>query len=249
MTKDKLEDTKRFLLSCCALMMTTTGTISCSILRFTSDKKEEIEKQIEKQTQAEMPNAIWAFLRGMFKTAPLIGNVSAEYLKAFDETIINQKKILDTIAFNDVVNNQTAYIPTIQALARLIVKKADETQSNIEYVIPGIEKDFIESEEGQTYGDRMKSAVRILLDHFSIVSKKFSEKGNRKLFLALIYNKDLCAQMPLINKNDDVVNQQKNIIKLANMVSYPIDILTPLFRAQQNYQRMLDIKKTLEYAQ
>lgn len=248
-----LSEIKRLILSCCTFSIVTMGMPSCmSVVGKATDKKEYLEKKIMEESQENISSGdvAYALLKGTFHSLPIFGslgkNVSNEYSKVIEKTIINQQELIDKMDFALIEQNRRYYIPTIQAISKMIIQKADETHSNIEFVIPSIEKDFLQSKKGKTYGDDMKSALKILVSHFSIVSNKLSEDANRALFTTLMYNHDFCEKMPLISKNDDVITKKQKISVTAQMVGYTFKTNTPRFNAEQNLKRMKAIRDTLQ---
>lgn len=253
MLQKNIESVKRLLLSCCAFSVVTLGMPSCmSLLGRAADKKEDIEKRIAKESEGSFNggDVAYAVAKGAFNSLPFIGsltkNVSDEYSKVLDKAIINQQETIEKMDFNMVERNRRFYTPTIQAVSRMIIAKADESQSNIEFVVPSIEKDFLQSDKGKTYGDDMKAALRVLVYHFSTVSGKLSETANRALFTSLTYNYDLCEEMPLISKNDDAIKKKEKISLIAQMVGHSFKTNSLRFNAEQNLKKMKAMKDALQ---
>lgn len=194
-----------------------------------------------------------AFVKGTAKSLDPIKNTATEYGEIVDNDILKTKEELDNARFEDVANNRRQFVGIVKDMSRFILEKSagDPEKNikgkNIEYIIPDMEEEFMNSEAAQSYGGRKKDAVRVFVKSFKIMTHYFSNDASRAFFLAASRNSILCQTFPLIQEKDDALMRKKAVIDAAAMIGYKMDVSEEIMEKEMRLHIMVKGKRVLNY--
>lgn len=160
----------------------------------------------------------------------LKSNIAESHDKRIERRILALKEDLEDAQYEDVIKNRDHFVKVIKDLSRFILAKSagnpenNIPRKNIQYVIPSIEEEFMNSDVAKSYGGRKKDAVKVLIESFKIMSLYFSEEASQSFFQKASYSTELCKQFHILREKDDGWTRRKAMIQNAKMIGFSMDV-------------------------
>lgn len=173
-------------------------------------------------------------VEGMTDSIPgvnkLKSNIKESYDKRLERRILLLKQDLEDAQYEDVIENRDDFISVIKDMSRFILAKSagdpekNIARRNIQYVIPSMEEEFMNSDAAKSYGGRKKDAVKVLIESFKIMSIYFSEEASQAFFKKASYSTLLCKQFHILREKDDGMTRKRAMIDNAKMIGFSMDV-------------------------
>lgn len=236
-----IEKTKRIALALCALS-TVVSLSSCSTT-----------KQAFKKVYHGTVAVVKGTANSITPIRNAVDNVSTEYDELVEKDILQTKEELEDARYEDVANNRGRFVCVVKDMSRFILEKSagDPEKNiegkNIEYIIPDMEKEFLSTKVGKSYGGRKKNAVRVYVESFKIMTHYFSDNASKDFFLTASRNSTLCQTFPLLREKDDSLTRKKAVISSAKMIGYTMDVSEDIMEKEKRLHYMMKGKRVLNY--
>lgn len=236
-----IEKTKPIIMALCALSAAASLS-SCS-------STQQVMKKVYHGTVAVVKGTANSFtpLENMGK------KISTEYDELVEKDILETKEALEDARYEDVTDNRAQFVCVVKDMSRFILEKSagDPEKNiegkNIEYIIPDMEKEFLSTKAGKSYGGRKKNAVRVFVESFKIMTHYFSDNASRDFFLTASRNSILCQTFPLIREKDDAITRKEAVIRSAAMIGYTMDVSEDIMEKEKRLHYMMKGQKLLNY--
>ncbi len=236
-----VERAKQVVLALCALS-TVASLSSCATT---------------KQALKKVYNGTIAVVKGTANSITPIknaaDNISTEYDELVEKDILQTKEELEDARYEDVADNRERFVGVVKDMARFILEKsAGDSEKNIEgknieYIIPDMEKEFLSTKVGKSYGGRKKNAVRVYVESFKIMTHYFSDNASKDFFTTASWNSKLCQTFPLLREKDDALTRKKAVISSAKMIGYTMDVSEDIMEKEKRLHYMMRGKRVLNY--
>lgn len=185
----------------------------------------------------------------------VMDNVSTEYDELVEKDILETKAALEDARYEDVKNNRPKFVGVVKDMSRFVLgKSAGDPEKeiegkNIEYIISdsNMEKEFLSTKAGKSYGGRKKNAVRVFVESFKIMTHYFSDNASRDFFSTASRNTKLCVTFPLLREKDDALTRKKAVIRSAAMIGYTMDVSEDIMEKEKRLHYMMKGQKLLNY--
>lgn len=160
----------------------------------------------------------------------LKSNITESHDKRIERRILALKEDLEDAQYEDIIKNRGLFVGVIKDMSRFILAKSagdpenNIPRKNIQYVIPSMEEEFMNSDVAKSYGGRKKNAVKVLIESFKIMSYYFSEEASQSFFKKASYSTALCKQFHILREKDDGLTRRKAMIQNARMIGFTMDV-------------------------